>query len=145
MIENLKQKVEVTHLSADLIEQLELAPEEVEEYEDAMALVESIESISESEMTKVMDKYYKEIPDDCTFEEGLQKFMELGKKDPEFIKKVLLMFEILNEVDSPEEEPAPVIEKISVNELNQAADLAKKEEFDNKMKKVYEFINSKKG
>lgn len=145
MIENLKEKVEVTHLNTDLVNQLELTPDEVKEYEDAMALVESIESISESEMTKVMDKYYKAIPDDCTFDEGLQKFMELGKKDPEFVKKVLLMFEILNEVDSPEEGLEPVVEKISANELSQAADSAKQEVFDNKMKKVYEFINGKKG
>ena len=132
MIENIKELVEKPHLSEEMIKELQLTEEEVKEYEDAMALVESIESISFDEMEKVMEKFYKLIPDD--YEEGLKKFMEIAQKQPEFIKKVITFFEIFNEIEVL---PEPTIEKVSTDDI-------KKDNFNEQMRPIYDFIYGKK-
>lgn len=132
MIKNIKELVDKPHLSEEMARDLNLTEEEVQEYEEAMALVETIESVSFDEMEKVMNKFYKLIPDD--YDEGAKKFMELAQKQPEFIKKVITFFEILNSIEVL---PEPTIEKVSSDDI-------KKDNMNEKMKPFYDFIYGKK-
>lgn len=126
--ENIKELVEKTYLSKEMVDELGLTEKEAREYENAMALVETIESISADEIGDVMDQFYKIIPDD--YEEGLKMFMQLVEKQPEFIKKVLTAYEIINEIDVL---PEPKVEKVSLKEI-------KDDNLTEKMKPIYDFI-----
>lgn len=84
--------------------------EELEEIQDAQALVQTTETLPE-EPDKILSKIDKTIPNDLN--EALLKIAEISNSDPEFAKQLVAMNEIFGEV-KPE---VSQVKKVSSEEM----------------------------
>ena len=106
-----------------------LTQEELDILQDATALVDTADLLPE-EIDGILDRIEKEIPND--FQAGLAKLGEIGKNDPAFFKQIMALYEVTNSVTTM---PPPKTEKLSIEDLQNAASNEKLEELLNKIRK----------
>lgn len=121
---------------------LGFSDEEREAFEAAEAACEFVDYFKdEKDMDEFYTKYGKEFPLGMEPDAFMAKYVELAKKDPEFVKKIFGVSALLDEVH---EVPPPTTEKLSVSEIMAEVGKMSNEEQAKKFAEIDEVLRSMK-
>ena len=121
---------------------LGFSKEEREALESAETISEFIDCFKdEKDMDEFYIRYNKEFPLGMKPDEYMKKYVELAKKDPEFVKKIFAVSVLLDEVH---EVPPPTTEKLSVSEIMAEVGKMSDEEQTKKFAEIDEILRSMK-
>ena len=107
-------------LTQEDYEAMGLTPEQIELFEDANAIAESVNMLPDDPMVMI-DVIENKMPDG--FEAGIKYLDELAQKNPEAFAKLITMTALVSHVEKtpePEDHVDPLLAKLSKEQLDKA-------------------------